>query len=186
MAENKAGKASEPSDEWLMKRFAEGNDEYFSALYGRYSSRVYGYLKKKLSDQGMVDEIFQEVFLKIVKSRRSFKPDGHFAPWLFAIVRHCMIDALRRRGRQRDALDAVVLTSTFANAESEPKQDQENLDCLMDSLTDKDKMVLTLRYVEDLPFTSVATQTGFSVANVRKIASRAIHKLRKELNEKKD
>ena len=186
MTENKAGSSSEPSDEWLMKKFAEGHDEYFSTLYWRYSSRVYGYLKKKLSDRSMVDEIFQEVFLKIVKSRRSFKSDGHFAPWLFSIVRHCMIDGFRQKAHQTKTLEAVAASSTSDTSDSEVSPYPIDLETLLGSLTEKDKMVLTLRYVEDLPFANVASKTGFSLANVRQIASRAIQKLRKERYEKND
>lgn len=179
MTDEKNGSSSEPTDEWLMKKFAEGNDEHFSTLYRRYGGRVYGYLKKKVRDQSMADEIFQEVFLKVVKSRRSFKSDGHFAPWLFSIVRHSMIDGLRRQVRQDHASEALALNSTLNVSENETEDVPRDLEYLLGSLTDKDKMVLTLRYVDDLPFASVASKTGFSVANVRQIASRAISKLRK-------
>jgi len=179
MSDEKIGSSSDPTDEWLMKKFAEGNDEHFSTLYRRYSGRVYGYLQKKIRDQGMVDDILQDVFLKIVKSRHSFKSDGHFAPWLFSIVRHSMIDGLRHQVRHNNASEAVALNSTLNTSESEIKGEPRDLDYILGSLTDKDKMVLTLRYVDDLPFASVALKTGFSVSNVRQIASRAISKLRK-------
>lgn len=186
MIENRPSSSSDPSDEWLMMKFAKGNDECFSTLYKRYSGRVYGYLKKKLNDQSMVDEIFQEAFLKLVKSRQLFKSNGNFAPWLFSIVRSCMVDGLRRKVHQSNTVEALALASTFDTLESEVRHDTKDLESILSSLTDKDKTVLTLRYIEDLSFASVASKTGFSVANVRQIASRAIHKLRKEHYEKED
>ena len=82
--------------------------------------------------------------------------------------------------------EAVALSSTSDTSDSEVISDPIHLETLLGSLSEKDKMVLTLRYVEDLPFANVASRTGFSVANVRQIASRAIQKLRKERYEKND
>jgi RNA polymerase sigma-70 factor, ECF subfamily len=164
----------EPTDEWLMKKFAEGIDEHFATLYQRYGGRVYAYLKRKIRDQSIADEVFQEVFLKLVKSRHSFKADGHFAPWLFSIVRRSMIDELRREERQGNLASHANTMSTSEN-ETEEKGDIESI---LSSLNDKDRLVLLLRYVDDLPFEAIASKTGFSLSNVRKIASRAICKLR--------
>jgi RNA polymerase sigma-70 factor (ECF subfamily) len=186
MTESKTDSSSEPSDEWLMKKFAEGQDEYFATLYRRYGGRVYGYLKRKLSDQTVAEDIFQEVFLKMTKSRRSFKLDGHFAPWLFSIVRHCMTDAFRRGARQKSILESVALASTSDLSESKNERDIHDVESILESLTVKDRTVLSLRYVEDLSFANVASRMGLSAANVRQIASRAIHKLRKERYEKND
>lgn len=168
----------ELSDEELMAAFANDNEESFLVLYQRYGGRVLGYLRRKLINDSTAEEVFQEVFLRVTRARSSFNSSYKFAPWLFSIVHRCLIDSIRlssKKARLESELEFQgALQIELANLST------TEIDCILGALTERDREVLTLRYVEDLSFDSVATRLGMNVANIRQIASRAIRKLRKE------
>lgn len=166
------------SDEELMTAFARDNEESFAVLYQRYEGRVYGYLSRKLNDDSTAEDAFQEVFLRVTRARSSFNSSFKFAPWLFSIVHRCLIDSIRLNTRKA-RLKSELENQDELQVESADDSTSE-IDSILSSLTDRDREVLTLKYVEDLPFDSVAKRLGINVTNIRQIASRAIRRLRKE------
>ena len=79
----------------LMGLYQRGDIEAFNCLYNKYKSLVYGYLYKKVNSRTDVDEIFQDVFLRLHRSRSRYKSEFPFKPWLFAVLRNSLIDYSR-------------------------------------------------------------------------------------------
>ncbi len=162
------------SDEELMLEFARGGQECFAVLYKRYSSRVYGYLKRRLGEAA--EEAFQESFLRMVKARSSFNNQYSFSPWLFSIVHNCMVDSLRKATGRKKLTERL-----YENPLPEETPDMsDKLNTILDSLSERDRRVLQLHFMEDLSFNTVASRMGLTAANVRQIASRVIRRLRRE------
>ena len=163
-----------------MRQFCLGEAYAFEELYRRHSGRIYGFLKSRVSDQSMVEDIFQETFLKVCKNRAKFQPDFPFLPWFFTLCRNTMLDALRADKKVSAALvDADSLTApdsipdSVFNLEAAP-----GYLSYLESLNQRERKILELHFIQDLPFKSVARQLGMSGPAVRKISSRAIRKLR--------
>ena len=76
----------------LMVLYQGGDIEAFNCLYDKYKSQVYGYLQKREEKRTEVDEIFQDVFLRLHRSRSRYKGEFPFEPWLFAVVRNSLVD----------------------------------------------------------------------------------------------
>ncbi|MCB0349058.1 MAG: RNA polymerase sigma factor, partial [Bdellovibrionales bacterium] len=78
-----------------MKLYQNDNFTAFEELYGRYTSRVYSYLRKRLSSSEAIEDLYQKVFLKLHENRGKYDDKLLFAPWLFTITRNVLIDWYR-------------------------------------------------------------------------------------------
>lgn len=99
----------EPTDDALMAAYAAGDARAFEQIYARHHSALYRFVRRLLGGAltAQVDEVFQDTWLRVVRSRDSWAPQGAtFRTWLFTLAHHRAIDVLRRSGREV-ALDAI-------------------------------------------------------------------------------
>ena len=75
------------TDEELMLLVANGDLEKLSIIFDRYHLRIYNFFKKMLRDKTISEDLTQEVFIKILKYKSSYK-SGNFASWIFTIARN--------------------------------------------------------------------------------------------------
>ncbi|WP_456387634.1 RNA polymerase sigma factor [Desulfolithobacter sp.] len=163
----------------LMVLYQEGDMEAFNCLYDRYKSLVYGYLRKRLGNRAEVDEVFQDVFLRLHHSRSRYKSEFPFEPWLYAVLRNSLIDHYRKKEKQYHdvSLDELEVLPTVLQVE-----DKHNLDGLLPEnvdLSKKQRHAIELRYGEDFSFEDIAKTLGTTSSNARQLVSRALKRLRK-------
>ncbi len=171
------------SDETLMTAYQQGNEKAFALLYGRHSAKVYGFLHKRLQDRTMIDEVFQETFLKLHGARARFDNAYPFLPWLFTICRTTMIDHIRGLKYERvHKLDwGIDSAQKLENIPSPSKTDSDDeMPALPDLsiLSAAQQQTMELRYKEELSFEEIALRLKTSPGNVRQLVSRAIKKLK--------
>ena len=92
------------SDQDLMLRYRDGDAQAFEELYGRHKGPLYRYLLRQTGHAANAEEIFQEVWIKVIRSSERYQPLAKFTTWLYQIARNCFIDHVRRQGR--NALEA--------------------------------------------------------------------------------
>lgn len=83
----------------LLRAYARGNKRAFITLYEQYKQPVYHYLRKSCGGQHQADELFQEVWLRVISNAQGFDSRGRFRPWLFSIAHNCIVDFYRKEGR---------------------------------------------------------------------------------------
>lgn len=96
--------AAARSDEALMAADAQGDPAAFDELFARYERRAYAFFLQRVRSPERAADLFQELFLRIHRSRETFRPEGRFAPWLYRIARHVLVDDFRRRGPPLEGL----------------------------------------------------------------------------------
>ena len=166
---------TELSDEQLMESFRLGDPDAFDVLYRRHSARVFGYLRKRVLNEQLAQDIFQDTFLKVHRYRARYDCTQPFAGWLFTLCRNSMIDAIRSQGRMIfDSIDNLPDQSY----DQIDNPDHVSIELLTQCLTAREQEVIRMRYEQDLSFSGIAANLGLSLTNVRKIASRAIKRLR--------
>ena len=84
----------------LLRRYVAGDKEAFQELVNRYKDQLYAFLRRFLNQQQLVEEAFQETFLQLYRSRKTFEKDRPLRPWLFTIAANKARDALRKQQRQ--------------------------------------------------------------------------------------
>lgn len=177
------------TDEKAMLAYSHGDMEAFNYLFNQHRGRVQAYIAKRIRDPEQRNEAFQEVFLKLHKSRGQYDAKHEFVKWLYVIARTTLVDCIRRWGRSKEVtgmsdgqLDAEL------NAEAKVWNDQGGFDLEVlnnEKLSEQQRTALKMRYQEDAEFKEIALSIGTSEANVRKIISRGLKVLHQLLNKPK-
>ena len=88
---------SAPSDEMLTAAAAQGNEEAIEILFNRYRKPVYAYLNRMLGNDAMsADDIFQELWIKVINKLPSYQENGKFSAWLFRVAHNQVLEHFRR------------------------------------------------------------------------------------------
>jgi RNA polymerase sigma factor (sigma-70 family) len=93
-----AASGNEP-DEALMAAYAAGEAAAFDALYARHKGPVYRYLLRHCGNAGVADELFQDVWMSVVRARATYVPTAKFTTWLYTVARHRLVDHWRANGQ---------------------------------------------------------------------------------------
>jgi RNA polymerase sigma factor (sigma-70 family) len=93
-----------PTDETLVARYAAGDVAAFAALYERHELPLWRFLLRLCRDRATAEDLMQETWFAVTREAPRFRPDGRFAPWLYTIARHRVIDR-HRATRPTTSLD---------------------------------------------------------------------------------
>jgi len=94
------------SDENLMQNYAAGDQHAFEELYTRHKGAVFRYFLRQCSDQGTAEELYQDVWVKLINAKGSYKPEAKFTTWLFTLAHNHLVDWYRKQGRKLDKVSA--------------------------------------------------------------------------------
>lgn len=90
----------DPTDSELMQRYAAGELAAFEQLYARYKGPLYRYVKRMCRDTDVANDVFQEVWSKLIASRERYEVRAQFNTFLYRIAHNACIDHYRRAGKQ--------------------------------------------------------------------------------------
>lgn len=166
-----------PRLETLMEAYQRGDGEAANRLIESVSPALHRYLAVHSADRRHADDLLQDVWLRIHKSRHTYRPGEPVLPWLYAIARHVRIDGYRRREfeRQESTLEGVAEPSAPSEPESSGGAD---LEYLLSSLPESQREVVSLLKISGLSLEETARVTRSSVGSVKQKAHRAYEKLR--------
>jgi len=184
------------SDYELVKQFIEGNQSGIEQLINRYRTRVYTYIILIVKKQHLAEDIFQETFIKVIKSilDGKYKENGKFLSWVIRIAHNLIIDYYRKIKQlntiSRDDFEIDIFNSSkFSGTNIEDhlinKQVTKDIKNLIDELPPDQKEVIILRHYCDLSFKEIAEQTNVSINTALGRMRYALINLRKLVNEKK-
>lgn len=179
-----SGIEQEQSDERLISSALAGDDGAFALLVGRYKRKVFGLVSRIARDRDELEDICQEVFIKVYDNLGKFRGEAPFEHWLTKIsVRTCH-DALRSRRNERlRVTDSRLpeLRDHGAEARSNASEARELLSWAMSQLKPDENMIITLLELEEKSVREAADLTGWSEANVKVRAFRARQTLKRIL-----
>lgn len=179
------------SDEEIVQLYVNGNDKAFDEIVRRYESKVFTYIKRSVPDQEEAEDIYQEVFMKVVVLLRNGKyaDQGKFGLWLLRVAHNLMIDRFRRQPSEfinslDDEDNNIMYKSDFAvneNREQEliDSQLMKDVKQLIALLPKNQQEIIALRYVEELSFKDIAAKTGSSINTALSRMRYALINLRK-------
>ncbi|AGH95943.1 hypothetical protein A11Q_1727 [Pseudobdellovibrio exovorus JSS] len=170
---------NEMTDEQLMKLYQNGDEAAFQQLYSRHSSKIYGFIKKRIPNEAKVSEIYQEVFIKIHKSKHRYNDSFAVLPWIFTVTKSVLIDEVRKDKKiegQHVMFEDVIASGPEVTASP------IDTDSLLGQLPSQQQKALELRYVDDKTFNEIAATLNMSENNARQIISRGIRRLRQLVN----
>jgi len=86
-----------PSDDDLMSRYRDGEDEAFKILYQRYEKPVFSFIYRVVMNAADAEDLCQETFYRLAKGKEKYKTQGNFKTWLLRIALNLSRDRLRRK-----------------------------------------------------------------------------------------
>jgi len=173
-------KHHDDSDERLMDRYASGDAEAFDLLFRRYEPRAYAFFLKRTSSPQRAEDLYQELFLRIHRARDEFDSTRAFTPWFFQIAHRLLIDDQRRAFRANEvAVEGFEAAATQPNAEA-LAGDREEVELLLDTLSPEERYVVVAAKMGGIGYPELADHLGKSVDAVKKMASRALQRIRSE------
>ncbi len=176
----------EISDENLMLNYAKGNADAFEALYQRYKGPLYRFILRQSAPQ-FADELFQDIWLKVISSRTSYKVKAAFKTWLFRIARNRIIDHYRRQNirpldNHSDALSSIRDTEQVQpENQLESRHQHEHLMRAITQLPNDQREVFLLKEEAGFSIDEIADITGVSHEAAKSRLRYAMKKLRQQL-----
>ncbi len=168
------------SDEELMQGYIYGDVAAFEELFERYEGRIYGFFLCRTGSRERAEDLYQDLFLRIHRARASYDPERRFSPWLFQIARRLLIDDVRRSAA-RPEIRVADEGRRAVEPSLEPEQvasTREQLGGIFAQLSDLERRILVGSKLEGREYAELAGELGKSVAAIRKVASRAMQRLR--------
>ena len=153
-----------------------------------YSPMIYRIALTKTKSSHDADDIFQEVFLKLVMRDKPFETEEHRKAWLIRVTINCCNSHFVAPWRRNvDSMDDVLLEQ-IADDEPVPGQEEDKIDVYAEvmKLPEQMREVVLLFYYEDMSIREIAEVVGTSEVNVKKRLSRAREKLRLEMGPEDD
>ena len=185
----------EMSDEALMLAYREGDTAAFEALYRRWRSRLYRFLLRQCGNAAHADELFQDIWLKIVGARKGYEVAAKFSTWLFRIAHNRLIDHYRAQGRAAlvsyddDPEDADRVAALPAAATAQPeamierKALAEELVRHIEALPAAQRETFLLSEEGEMTLEQIAAATGVNRETAKSRLRYALNKLRAALKE---
>lgn len=183
------------TDYELVNQYLEGECTSLEELINRHRSRIYTYIYLMVKDQHLAEDIFQDTFIKVIKSLRDgkYRDDGKFLSWVVRIAHNLIIDHFRKKKKMNllshDEYGADYLfsqNSTSLNVEDGYVQTQISKDIrsLIDELPADQREVVILRHFIGLSFKEIADFTSVSINTALGRMRYALINLRKLIKER--
>lgn len=182
------------NDQELIYQYLDGNEQAFEELLNRYKDKIYTSIYLFVKDQSQAEDIFQEVFIKIIDTLRKgkYNHEGKFVQWAMRIAYNMCVDLFRRNKRRpvvqpTETFDIFdVLQSGELNAEQSIMRSQthQKVRTLVDMLPAEQREVVILRHYADMSFKEIAKLTDVSINTALGRMRYALINIRKMIEEK--
>jgi len=188
----------EPTDDELMSRVVQEDEDAFRILIERHQDRVYGTAARMMGGAGPeAEEVAQDIFLRVWRSAGTYRPEGRFVTWLMTVARNQIFTRTGQRNRRRaiygeDFVDPET-GEGFMENQPDPqmrmayetlsgKELQEAVEKACAELPDNQRLIVHIRQYEGLEFEEIGKIMGMSLTAVKALMFRARENLKKKLS----
>lgn len=170
-----------------MIRYQQGEERAFNLLYDRYNGRIYGYLKRRLQSV-WADDVFQQVFIKLHRTRHQYNPQYQFSHWIFVLTKTVLLDFWKTTGVQTQryfSQNFETTTNADANenvtAPIEPPRGRALPEQMLAGISGNQRAAVELRFVDELSYREIAERLKSTEASSRQWVSRALKTIRNRM-----
>jgi len=186
--------SSKLSDREIISLYINGQESALNIIITKHRRRIFGFILSKVKDKDTAEDIFQDVFIKIINSikKGKYNEEGKFIVWAMTITHNLIMDFFRKKKKNRflkptDEFDIFdVLSDNSLNSEQQMIRSQviDDLTKLIDDLPSSQKEVLKLRYYSNMSFKDIAEKCDISINTALGRMRYALINIRKIINKK--
>ena len=157
----------------LIRLFCDGNQQAMEILVLRHKDKLYTSIYFLVKDKYLAEDIFQDVFIKIIDTVRAgrYTEEGKFLPWAMRIAHNCCVDHFRkvkrtpvvRNGENQDVFEMISFTEENAETVMIRQQQYDRVQQLLFNLPEDQREVIILRHYADMSFKDIAQLTNCSI-----------------------
>lgn len=184
------------SDEELVKKFISGESRCIDLLIDRHQQRLYSFIFLMVRQRDLAEDIFQDVFVKVIHSLKSgkYSENGRFTSWVMRIAHNLVIDHFRKQKNQHMVSNDQYTFDIFNNTrfsdqtiEDQMVHDQllEEVASMVEKLPESQKEVIKLRHYFGLSFKEIAEETNVSINTALGRMRYALINMRKMMEDNK-
>ena len=162
------------TDYELITRFIKGEQSCFEQLIHRHKNKVFAYISLYIRDKALVEDIFQDTFLKVIQSVKAgrYSDNGKFLSWVMRIAHNLIIDHFRRLKQvntisndnyESDLFNSKSLAEDNVEDNMIKKQIHKDVRNIINNLPDDQREVIILRHYSGLSFKEIAEITDVSI-----------------------
>jgi RNA polymerase sigma factor (sigma-70 family) len=164
------------ADEDLMLQVRSGEAEMLGVLFDRYHTPLYNFYTKMTQDRVLSEDLVQDVFLRILRYRQTYRPGTPFRAWIYQIARNARVDAMRKVKPEAPML--AEPTAPAAADAAQQKQEAQLLQRALMQLPEDKREILILSRYQELKYEEIARLMGCEVGAVKVRVHRALQQLR--------
>lgn len=176
-----------PEDSALMLRYKDGDTAAFETLYKRHNDALYRYLLRLCRHRATAEDIFQDVWGKIIKARSSYRPTAKFTTFMYHVAHNCFIDHVRRNKRHANNTelepDLHADTAESPDTITERSLARERLTLALRDLPEEQRDAFLLYEEAGLSIDQIASVTGSNRETAKSRLRYAVNKLRAAIEE---
>jgi RNA polymerase sigma-70 factor (ECF subfamily) len=165
----------------VMEAVRNGDLQQASMLFERYNRRIFNFLARMTMDKDLAEDLCQNVFLRMIKYRSSYRTGARFQSWIYQIARNVFSDHYQKvKNRYSDFVDVEKISDHMADNEDSQQQDEKEalLHRSMAKLTEEQRELLVLTRFQQMKYEDVADLMDTTVANIKVKVHRALIRLR--------
>jgi RNA polymerase sigma factor (sigma-70 family) len=169
------------TDEQIMEAVRNGDLQQASLLFDRYNKRLFNFLARMTMDRELAEDLTQNVFLRMIRYRNSYKTGHKFQSWIYQVARNVFTDHYQvSKKKKTDHMDIEKVGEWVADDNDAHSIDEQEklLHRSMQLLTDEQRELLILTRFQHMKYEEVAEMMETTVANIKVKVHRAISKLR--------
>jgi len=169
------------TDEQIMEAVKTGDLQQASLLFDRYHKRLFNFLARMAMDRELAEDLTQNVFLRMIKYRNSYREGAKFQSWIYQVARNVFSDHYQTiKNRRSEFVDVEKIGDRMADSDETSMMDEQErlLHRSMALLSEEQRELLVLTRYQQMKYEEVATIMDTTVANIKVKVHRAIAKLR--------
>lgn len=169
----------------LLQRIRQREEDAILVLYDRYSQLVYSIILRVLRDEGVAEELTQDIFLQLWRQTKVYDPArGTLRTWIAVVARHRAVDQLRKRRQEVDINDLDLSVDAKQEENARDAQFLDKIQAEMSRMPAAERLVLELAFFEGYTHSEISANTGQPLGTIKSRIRSAISRLREVLVEK--
>jgi RNA polymerase sigma-70 factor (ECF subfamily) len=177
------------SDAKLIAGALSGSEKAFRSLVERYHPTVFAVVRSVIGDSDDVDDVVQEVFIKVYRGLAKYRGDAKFSTWVYRIARNESINAARKRVISGQSIEDTVIEAPSTSRPDEQlsrKAEQARLEGYLARLDEKYRTVLELRYLGERSYAEISEVLDLPIGTVKSYIHRAKIELKRLMTRPKE